>query len=82
MNDVSDVLSDAIITVCNKIVSKAKFDKTYKCRIIRKLSDNQYVVIKDGIEHTVYGRSNYEVEQIVRVLLPQNNWIDAFIVYP
>lgn len=82
MKEISDALSDAIVTVCNKIISKAKFDKTYKCRIVRKLSDNKYVVVKDNIEHTVYGRSNYESEQIVRVLLPQNNWTEAFIVYP
>lgn len=82
MKEISDALSDAIVTVCNKIISKAKFDKTYKCRVVRKLSDNKYVVVKDNVEHTVYGRSNYETEQIVRVLLPQNSWTDSFIVYP
>lgn len=82
MKEISNALSDAIFTVCNKVVSKAKFDKTYKCRIVSKISDGKYVVIKDNIEHFVVGASNYEVNQIVRVLLPQNNWTDAFIIYP
>lgn len=82
MKEISNALSDAIFTVCNKIISKAKFDKTYKCRVIDKVSDNKYLVKKDNIEHMVSGRSDYEIDEIVRVLLPQNNWKDAFIIYP
>lgn len=82
MKEISNALSEAIFTVCNKVIGKAKFDKTYKCRIISKISDGKYIVIKDNIEHPVVGSSNYEVNQIVRVLLPQNNWADAFIIYP
>ena len=82
MKEISDALSDAIFTVCNKIISKAKFDKTYKCRVVRKISDKKYLVIKDNVEHVVDGSFDYEVNQIVRVLLPQNSWTDAFIIYP
>ena len=82
MKEISDALSDAIFTVCNKIISKAKFDKTYKCRVVSKISENKYLVIKDDVKHVVFGSSDYEVDQIVRVLLPQNNWTDAFIIYP
>ena len=82
MKEISNALSDAIFTVCNKVISKANFDKTYKCRVVSKISDNKYLVIKDNVEHFVIGSSNYEADQIVRVLLPQNNWKDAFIIYP
>jgi hypothetical protein len=82
MKEISEALSDAIFTVCNKIISKSKFDKTYKCRVVSKISDRKYLVIKDNVEHVVAGSSDYEVNQIVRVLLPQNNWTDAFIIYP
>ena len=82
MKEISEALSEAIFTVCNKIISKAKFDKTYKCRIVEKISDNKYVIIKDSVTHVVSGSSTYEVGQIVRVLLPQNSWSDAIIIYP
>lgn len=82
MREISNALSDAIFTVCNKIISSAKFDKTYKCRIVSKVSDNKYIVMKDNIEHTVSSVFTYNVNDIVTVLLPENNWINATIVYP
>lgn len=80
MREISNALSDAIFTVCNKIVNSAKFDKTYKCRVISKVSDNRYIVIKDNIEHSVIGKNSYEINQIVYVLLPENNWLNAIIL--
>lgn len=80
MREISNALSDAIFTVCNKIVNNAKFDKTYKCRVISKVSDDRYIVIKDNIEHSVIGKNTYEVNQIVYVLLPENNWLNAIIL--
>lgn len=82
MREISNALSDAIFTVCNKIISSAKFDKTYKCRIVSKVSDNKYIVMKDNIEHTVSSMFTYNVNDIVTVLLPENNWKNATIVYP
>jgi hypothetical protein len=80
MREISTALSDAIFTVCNKIISSAKFDKTYKCRVISQLSDNKYIVIKDNIQHTVVGNGTYTTNQIVYVLLPENRWKDALIL--
>ena len=82
MKEISNALSDAIFTVCNKIISKAKFDKTYKCRVVSKVSDGKYVVMKDDVEHIVNSAFTYNVGDIVTVLLPQNNWKNATIVYP
>ena len=80
MREISTALSDAIFTVCTKIINNAKFDKTYKCRIITVLPDNKYVVIKDNIPHAVTGRNTYEVNQVVYVLLPENSWMNAVIL--
>ena len=82
MKEVSNALADAIFTVCNKIISTAKFDKTYRCRIVRKVSNGKYAIIKDDIEHIVAGAYEYAIDEIVYVLLPQNSWKDAFIVCP
>ena len=82
MKEISNALSDAIFTVCNKIISKAKFDKTYQCRVVNKVSDGKYIVIKDDIEHVVKSVFTYNIGDIVTVLLPQNSWKDATIVYP
>ena len=61
MKEISNALSDAIFTVCNKIISKAKFDKTYKCRVVSKVSDGKYIVMKDDIEHVVNSVFTYNV---------------------
>ena len=80
MREISNALSDAIFTVCNKIINNAKFDKTYKCRVVSQVSDNKYIVIKDNIQHTVVGKGTYVANQIVYVLLPENNWLNAIIL--
>ncbi len=80
MKEISNTLSDAIFTVCNKVINSAKFDKTYKCRIVSQVSDNKYIVIKDNIQHTVIGRGTYTIGQVVYVLLPENSWINALIL--
>ena len=82
MKEISTALSDAIFTVCNKIISNAKFDKTYRCRVVDKVSDGKYLIKKDDVEHVVVANSKYESGEYVRVLLPLGNWKDAFIVYP
>ena len=82
MKEISNALSDAIFTVCNKIISKAKFDKTYKCRVVSKVSEGKYIVMKDDIEHIVNSVFTYNIGDIVTVLLPQNSWTNATIVYP
>ena len=82
MREISNALSDAIFTVCNKIISSAKFDKTYKCRVLGKVSEGKYLIIKDNIEHIVSGVFEYNENDIVTVLLPENNWHHAVIVYP
>ena len=80
MREISNALSDVIFTVCNKVISNAKFDKTYKCRIVSQVSDNKYRIIKDNIQHTVIGKNKYEPNQIVYVLLPENSWLNAIIL--
>lgn len=82
MKEISNALSDAIFTVCNKIINKAKFDKTYKCRVISQVSDGKYLVMKDNIEHVVSSRFIYNPNDMVTVLLPQNSWTNATIIYP
>ena len=80
MREISNALSDVIFNVCNKIIKSAKFDKTYKCRVVSKISENKYIVSKDGIEHTVIGKNSYALNQFVYVLLPENSWKDAIIL--
>lgn len=80
MREISKALSDVIFDVCHKIVSNAKYDKTYRCRIISKISDNKYIVVKDNVQHVVIGKNEYGIDQIVYVLLPENSWLNAIIL--
>ena len=54
MKEISSTLSDVIFTVCNKIISNAKLDKTYRCRIINKIADDKYTVRKDSLNLRKY----------------------------
>ena len=56
MREISTTLSDTIISVCTKIIESAKFDKTYRCRVISKVADNKYLVSKDNVQHLVSGK--------------------------
>lgn len=80
MREISTTLSETIIDVCNKIIASAKFDKTYRCRVISKVADNKYLVSKDNVQHLVSGKGTYNANQIVYVLLPENNWKNAIIL--
>ena len=80
MREISNALSDAIFDVCNKIVANAKYDKTYKCRVVSQVSDNKYIIMKDNIQHTVTGNGTYTANQFVYVLLPENSWLNAIIL--
>lgn len=82
IKEISNTLTDAIFTVCNKVIKSAKFDKTYKCRVINKIDNKRYLVEKNDIEHVVTSTFEYHPDDIVTVLLPENSWKNATIVYP
>ena len=82
MKEISNALSDTIITVCKKFINDAKLDKTYRCRVINKIASDKYTVRKDNVDHIVFGAREYLTDDIVYVLLPLNSWKDAIIVFP
>ena len=62
------------------LLDRAKFDKTFKAKIIDKISENKYQILYRGQKHTVTSDSTLSVNQIVKVCAPQNNWSELFVV--
>lgn len=62
------------------ILSKAKFDKTFKAKVIENVKDNKYKVLYKGQEYTATSEADLTENQIVKVCAPQNNWNELFVI--
>ena len=62
------------------LINKAKFDITFKARVIENVSGNKYQVLYKGEKYTVVSNITLTKNQIVRVCAPQNNWNELFVV--
>lgn len=62
------------------LIERADFDRTFKAKIIGKISDNKYQILYRGHKYTVTSEDNVYTDQIVHVCAPQNNWSELFVV--
>lgn len=73
-------MANTIIETINKSINtKAKYDKTFKCRITGKEND-KYQVLYCGNTYTVSSSIACEIGDYVHVCAPCNNWNALFIV--
>lgn len=62
------------------LIERANFDRTFKAKIIGKISDNRYQILYRGHKYSVTSEAEVYTDQIVRVCAPQNNWSELFVV--
>ena len=62
------------------LLSKAKFDRTFKATVVGNIKGNKYQVIYKGETYTVTSDVALSTDQVVRVCAPQNNWSELFVV--
>lgn len=84
MSDITDAIQkmiEGIISAVDKKVDDAAYDKTIKARITEVAGNNKYKVYFNGNTYTIKGKNTYEVNDIVYVMIPQNNYNEMFIVF-
>lgn len=80
--EITDKILKAIEIMIDNKLSQLRFDRTVDTRIIDK-TEKGYTVMIDGVRITVksYGDSVYKKGDEVKVLLPQNNINQAYILF-
>jgi hypothetical protein len=79
-NKVIENLIEGILLAVDKKINKAKFDRTIKGRIVSIVSENEYIVLINGVEYKAKSKTIHIINEIVYVLVPQNNFNDLFII--
>ena len=72
--------ADTLRTEVIKKVTDANFDKTFKAKVIGKVSEGKYQIFYRGQKHVAASTTALSTNQIVRVCAPQNNWDELFIL--
>lgn len=73
-------LQEGILLAVNKGIENAKYDKTVRGRITKVLDNNKYEVMINGLTYTAKSISNLEINNVVYILIPQNNYNDMLIL--
>ncbi|MBT9778838.1 hypothetical protein GPL15_20370 [Clostridium sp. MCC353] len=76
IDEVSSSIGDYLDNYLNK---NAKFDRTFKAKIIGKISDGRYEISYRGKTFAASCDAQLSTNQIVIVCAPQNNWSELFI---
>ena len=69
-----------ILSAMDRMISSSKFDRTFKAIVAGKVDDGKYKILYNGKEYTVSSSIVLQVNQIVYVCAPCNNWSDLFVV--
>lgn len=80
MKDALQQLQEGILLAVNKSIDNAKYDKTIRGRITKILNNNMYEVMINGSIYNIKSRLSHEVNDVVYILIPQNNYNDMFIL--
>ena len=72
----------AIENILPDSIAKAPFDKTTEGRIVASLGNGKYTVAINGTNYdaSVYGLSTFEVNEVVKISIPQNDFKRLYIL--
>ena len=78
----SKKLSDSIVDCINTICKNSPFTKIYRAKIVSNISAGIYKVLLNGKEYDlpVYGSGTFSDNEVVRIVVPLNDFSDAFIL--
>ena len=74
-----DFVND-MLEYIQKSINKSSFDKTFRARIIKKLSDGKYQIEYKGGKYTAKSSQSYNENDMVYVCAPMNKWEELFIL--
>lgn len=81
-NDLSKKLSDGIVDCIRTICKSLPFTKIFRGKIISNVKAGVYTVLVNGNEYDlpVYGNGTFSDDEVVRIVVPLNDFSDAFIL--
>ena len=80
----NNIIISSIQKIVDEAISKAPFTKIRSGRILAKVG-NKYTILMDGREYSnvdCYGSADLTVGVIVKVIIPENNPSQMFILPP
>ena len=79
-NKIIDEMTSSIAEFLDSYLkNKAPFDKTFKAKVIGKISNERYQILYKGNKYTVSSSAPLSTDQIIRVCAPQNNWSELYV---
>lgn len=73
-------IATSIFDETSKLVDKAKYNKAFTGKITERISQRKCKVLYRGEARTTAIYTDYEVGDIVRVCVPNNNYNDCFVM--
>lgn len=74
-----DNILKAINNIVEPTVKKLKYDKTFRGKVMSVLENGRYEIQVNGASYTLPYSGTLEVNDVVRVRVPLNNFSDAYI---
>lgn len=78
-----EVIKSITITIFSQVqslIKDAPFDKTFRARILKKISDDKYQIEYKGGKYTAKSSQSYNENDMVYVCAPMNKWEELFIL--
>lgn len=73
-------ITTTIFSQIQSLIKEAPFDKTFRARILKKISDGKYQIEYKGGKYTAKSSQSYDENDIVYVCAPMNKWEELFIL--
>ena len=75
------ILVKGIVSTMKQIMNRAKFNRGITGRVIAIIDENHYVVQVAGQTYTALSRFAYQVDDVVKIIMWNNNFSELYIIY-
>ncbi|MEY8338480.1 hypothetical protein AALB16_10735 [Lachnospiraceae bacterium 62-35] len=79
-NELWNEISNSLFTHVKNLINKAPYDKTFKAKVLKKLSDKKYQILYKNAKYTAKYHGLVNTGETVHVCAPKNNWNELFIL--
>lgn len=79
-NELWNDFSSSLFAHVKNLIKKAPYDKTFKAKVLGKISDDKYLILYKNIKYTASSNGAVNTGDIVHVCAPGNNWSELFIL--
>ncbi|MEY8338481.1 hypothetical protein AALB16_10740 [Lachnospiraceae bacterium 62-35] len=79
-NELWNEISNSLFTHVKHLINRAPYDKTFKAKVLKKLSDGKYQILYKNARYTARYHGLVIPGETVHVCAPKNNWSELFIL--